>query len=290
VNVPEDKYAPANGLQLNYKDWGGSGQQIVLVHGLASSTHIWHFLASLLSEKFRVVAVNQRGHGESDKPDTGYDFANVATDLKEFIQAIGFEKPVVVGHSWGGNVAVQLAADNLGLCKGLCLVDGGTIEVSSIGNMSREKARQELAPPDFTGMTMCQMREHSKTWDFGFDVTQEKRELILSIFEQQSDGTIRPKFSRENHLKVIDAFWEHKPSLLYDRIDCPVLITPARRNMGAKKPEWETNRDRGLQLAEKLLHCSKQVWLEDSVHDVPLQRPELLSTIIADHIIGGFFD
>ncbi len=67
-----------NGINLHYRDWGGSGRQVVLLHGLASSCHIWDLVAPQLAEDFAVIAVDQRGHGLSDKPDTGYDFASVS--------------------------------------------------------------------------------------------------------------------------------------------------------------------------------------------------------------------
>ena len=74
----KDKYASANGLRLHYRDWGGSGQPLVLLHGLASTCRIWDLVAPILAEDFSVVALDQRGHGLSDKPDHGYDFASVS--------------------------------------------------------------------------------------------------------------------------------------------------------------------------------------------------------------------
>ncbi|MDA1188518.1 MAG: alpha/beta hydrolase [Chloroflexi bacterium] len=291
MSFPEDKYVAVNGINLNYKDWGGDGQPVVLLHGLASSTHIWHFVAPLLSRSFRVVAVNQRGHGDSDKPDDGYDFATVATDLREFMKALGFQKPIVAGHSWGGNVAVQLAADNHGLCKGICLVDGGMIEISATPGMTLEKARVDMAPPDFTGITMQQMKERAKTWDFGFEVTPELRKLMLSVFEEQPDGTVSPKFKRANHMQVVDAFWDHRPTLLYPEVKCPVLLLPARRKEDSEEHSgWKERREKWVGQAEKSLSRSKTVWFEDSVHDVPLQRPELVASTVAEHIEAGFFD
>ena len=72
-------------ITLHYTDWAGKGRDLVLVHGLASTSHIWDLIAPLLTKNFRVIALDQRGHGESAKPSSGYDFHTVATDLHRFI-------------------------------------------------------------------------------------------------------------------------------------------------------------------------------------------------------------
>ena len=70
---------------------------MVLVHGVGSSSHIWDLTAPLLADQLvRVVAMDQRGHGESDQPDSGYDFASVVADLAGFMDAVppsGFDVP-----------------------------------------------------------------------------------------------------------------------------------------------------------------------------------------------------
>ncbi len=105
-DFPRDQLVTLNGLSFHYRDWGGKGQPVVLLHGLASTSHIWDFVAPILAANNRVVALDQRGHGESDTPGNGYDFRTVAGDLKAFIDSIGVTQPVVIGHSWGGDVAL----------------------------------------------------------------------------------------------------------------------------------------------------------------------------------------
>src|SRR3712207_3744640 len=110
------------GLKLAYRDWGGRGEPIVLVHGLASSYRIWDFVAPILAQRFRVVALDQRGHGRSDKPDGSFDFGTYVRDLRSFVELMGLGRSVLVGHSWGGNVVLQAAVDLPGLVDGLVLV------------------------------------------------------------------------------------------------------------------------------------------------------------------------
>ena len=76
-----DKFAAVNGMQFHYVDWSGEGRPIVLLHGLASNSRIWDMVAPILNLRYRVVALDQRGHGDTDKPDHGYEFASVIDDL-----------------------------------------------------------------------------------------------------------------------------------------------------------------------------------------------------------------
>ena len=287
--APQDKWVAQNQLRLHYRDWGGSGQPVVLVHGLASTCHIWDLVAPILSKKFRVVALDQRGHGESDKPDHGYDFATVADDLQGLIEELGMNSPLLVGHSWGADVALELAVRHPSTPKGLCFVDGGTIEVSANPEMTLEVARREMAPPDFTGMTVEQLMERSRSWQIGPSMTPQMQEIVLAHFEVLGDKTVRARLSRDNHMRIIDALWEHRPSTLYSQVGCPVLMMPARQQGDPHPLARRLMREESLANAQRLLPRCETVWLEDSVHDVPLQRPQLVASVIADHVDKGFF-
>src|SRR5438552_19057590 len=96
-------------IRLHYLDWGGSGRPLVLLHGLASSCRIWDFTAPPLAEHFHTLALDQRGHGLSDKPGS-YTFAEVTGDLSAFTDALALERPVITGHSCGAAVALRFAA------------------------------------------------------------------------------------------------------------------------------------------------------------------------------------
>ena len=235
-----------------------------------------------------MVAMDQRGHGQSAKPDHGYDFSSVGNDLMGLIEAKGLEQPILVGHSWGGDVALEFAVAYPGVARGICLIDGGMIE-PSVRYGSLADAREQMAPPIFTGVTLEEFVERIRTRRDPAVMTPEFEAVILANFEVLEDNTIRAWLSRDNHLRIIDALWDHHPPQLFPKVECPALVLPARRDDSPEAAERNERRAQSVQTAVDALPKGKVVWLEDSVHDVPVQRPELVAGVIKEHIESGFF-
>lgn len=289
MTTPTDQHIILNNLPFHYRDWGGDGQEVLLLHGLASTCHIWDLVSPLLAADFRIAALDQRGHGQSAQVDCGYDFATVLGDAAAFIDHLGWRRPIIVGHSWGADVALELAAAHPQLVSGLIFVDGGTIDISNRPGWTLAQAREEMAPPIFTGFTPAMMRERVVSGGrFGPNPPETIIEAVLANFRVLEDGTIQSNLRRENHLRIIDALWEHKPFELYPTLQCPVLLLPARQAVPDAMAR-RFRREESIARAESLLPVSRTVWLEDSIHDVPLQRPALVADTIREHITGGYF-
>ena len=288
AQAPSEEWVTVDGLSFHYRDWGGSGQPIVLLHGLASTCHIWDMVAPILAQDHAVIAVDQRGHGESDKPDAGYDIATVTDDALGVIQQLGGEPPIVIGHSWGGSVALNLAVEAPESVKGLAWVDGGMINVSN-RYPNVEDAKIEMAPPDFTGVKVDSFLERVRSRHADTGMSPEVADIVMANFEILEDQTIKARLSRANHLRIIEALWDHKPKELYSQVQCPVLIMPARQDNNLATHERGKRRLMLVEEAEERLPKSKTVWLEDSIHDVPIQRPELVADVIKSHLSEGFF-
>jgi pimeloyl-ACP methyl ester carboxylesterase len=273
------------GLKLAYRDWGGRGEPIVLAHGLASSYRIWDFVAPLLAERFRVVAFDQRGHGRSDKPDESFDFATYVGDLRSFVELMGLGRSVLVGHSWGGNVVLQAAVDLPGLVDGLVLVDGGFLEPSAREDWTWERTERELAPPPLDGISREELLARVQQGDLGRIWSPALAESVVGSFEQLPDGRLRPALRREHHMQILRAIWEHHPSQLWQRVQCPVLLVPARRpNLDARQAEMQAVRAAAVALAEQRLARGRTLWMDDTIHDIPLQRPRELAQAVADFV------
>ena len=85
---PTDHTVEVNGLGIHYLDWGGhSERNLLLVHGQGGNAHNWDHVARALRDEFRVIALDQRGHGDSDHTWEGYGVDRFASDLAEFVEA-----------------------------------------------------------------------------------------------------------------------------------------------------------------------------------------------------------
>jgi pimeloyl-ACP methyl ester carboxylesterase len=113
-----------NGVDLYYETHG-SGEPVLLVHGLGSSTEDWEPQIPDLSKQFEVIAFDVRGHGRSSKPKQRYSVKLFADDTAALIRALGIGPAHVVGISMGGMIAFQLAVDAPELLRSLVIVNSG---------------------------------------------------------------------------------------------------------------------------------------------------------------------
>jgi pimeloyl-ACP methyl ester carboxylesterase len=112
-----------SGVTLEYVEQGDrSGVPVVLLHGYTDSWRSYERVLPHLPRSLRVFAVSQRGHGNSDRPVTGYEPRDFATDVVEFMDALAIPRAVIVGHSMGGSVAQRFAVDHRDRLRALVLI------------------------------------------------------------------------------------------------------------------------------------------------------------------------
>lgn len=110
---PQNKFTEVQGIKLHYLEWGEPGKpDLLLVHGWTSFAASWSAVAEHFQDRYRIIAPDLRGHGESDKPLTGYRLRDFAEDIRQLIGKLALKKPAYVGHSWGGNIGTILASDS----------------------------------------------------------------------------------------------------------------------------------------------------------------------------------
>jgi pimeloyl-ACP methyl ester carboxylesterase len=113
-----------NGLDLHYHECPAPGQNLVLLHPSSGYGRMWEWTAAALGSSFHIYALDQRGHGDSGRPDGDYSAEEYAEDLYLFFQAIGLERAIVAGQSLGGRVGQVFAARYPQHIEGLALVGG----------------------------------------------------------------------------------------------------------------------------------------------------------------------
>ncbi len=109
---PQKGVVDADGVRINYYDWGQDGPDVVMIHGITSSALSWWRVAPELARSgYKVTALDMPGHGDSEDPNISYTLSKTAHIVDAFMAALGIAAPIIVGHSWGGGVTLTHATD-----------------------------------------------------------------------------------------------------------------------------------------------------------------------------------
>jgi esterase len=124
-------------MRFHFLEWGhADAPPIVLLHGGHQSAHSWDLVSLHLAQRYRVLALDQRGHGDSEwARDVIYSNNEMSLDAEAFVGAMGLHKPVVIGHSMGGRNTMLLTRRNQALLRAAVIVDVGP-ELSEKGRMA----------------------------------------------------------------------------------------------------------------------------------------------------------
>src|SRR3990170_2288563 len=125
MTEPIMKKAKGDGIKIQLAVWEGKGKQILCVHGITANCRFWDCLASALAPHHRVIAMDLRGRGLSDKPPTGYSIEHHCKDILALMNDQGLKRPVLIGHSLGAFISLVFTAQYPQRVDRLILVDGG---------------------------------------------------------------------------------------------------------------------------------------------------------------------
>jgi pimeloyl-ACP methyl ester carboxylesterase len=122
--VTEMSYLELHGERIAYRD-AGAGEALLLIHGMAGSSATWRAVIPELAKRYRVVAPDLLGHGESAKPRGDYSLGAFAAWLRDLLDELGISQATVVGQSLGGGVAMQFTYQHRDYCQRLVLISSG---------------------------------------------------------------------------------------------------------------------------------------------------------------------
>jgi len=278
------------GVRLRTLRWGIPTQSaqvpLVLIHGLASNALLWQGAANeFMTMGHAVVAIDLRGHGLSEKPDDGYDMQSVTNDVVGVLRSLadqGYDRPVVVGQSWGGNIVVELAHTHPELVRGVVAVDGGFLELQT-HFPQWEECSIALRPPNLLGTPAARMRGYMQSAHP--DWPQSGIDGSMANFEHLADGTIRPWLTLDRHLMILRGLWEHKPTHIYDDISVPVMFVPAEGPGGVFSETKRHAIEHALQRVPKV----RVEWFSPADHDLHAQHPVRFAQVVHKATTDGFF-
>jgi 3-oxoadipate enol-lactonase len=254
----------SNGINLYY-EVNGSGQPLVFIHGLGSSTRDWEYQVPELSKSYQVITFDLRGHGQSDKPAGPYQMTMFSKDAANLLQTLGLGAAHVVGISLGGGVALQFALDYPEQVKTLIIVNSAP----TLGDQAQ--AQQEVE------------RRVGIVQQLGMRAMGQALSPVL--FPNPEHANLRETFVERWAENDPQAYIEATRSMLgwdvMDRLSglqCPTLIITSDQDYSPAAVK---------EAYVKLIPNGQLVVISDAHHAVPIEQPQQFNTVLtrflADH-------
>jgi pimeloyl-ACP methyl ester carboxylesterase len=232
--VPESKYIHVNGINLHYLDWGGAGQSVVCVHGITGQAHAWDEVASALSPRYHVYAVDLRGHGDSEKPAIGYRIAEYTADIDAFVDALHIAPFILIGHSLGGRIgAIYAGLHPEKLSKAILEDPAFPMEASAASPGHDVAASQKARPASFASLDDAVAYMGNET-DLGGKITyaqgwppEKLRARAVAALRQRPDGQWEYKANPAammQTLELIQADGNAGIKANAPKATCPILV------------------------------------------------------------------
>ncbi len=217
---PKPKVVDANGIGLSYLDWPGDRGPVICLPSIAGHKGSFTALAQRLSPEYRILALDLRGRGESDKPTNGYGFAYHARDILAFADALGFETFSLIGHSFGATAGVYLASIQPSRVRSLVLIDGGADPKAETLQLMRQGIRRldKTYPSLAEYLEMQRGVSYHKPWTPALE-TYLTQDVIV-----QSDGSVQSKSSAKALERDLDMHFYYSMCLHFPNLKCPVLF------------------------------------------------------------------
>ncbi|OSC32248.1 alpha/beta hydrolase [Mycobacterium vulneris] len=276
----EVKVLQLHGDRIAYRD-EGDGEVLLLIHGMAGSSETWRSVIPPLSKKFRVIAPDLLGHGESAKPRTDYSLGAFAVWLRDFLDELGVSRATVVGHSLGGGVAMQFVYQHPDYAQRLILISSGGLG-PDVGWVLRllSAPGAEFVLPIIAPPPVLSAGNKLRSWMKAAGVRSPRGAELWSAYSSLSDGQTRQSFLRTLR-SVVDYRGQAVSALnrLRLREDLPVMAIWGERDgiipVDHAYAAHDARADTRLEV------------LPDVGHFAQVEAPEWVVELIEDFIATG---
>ncbi|MFO8009817.1 MAG: alpha/beta hydrolase [Dehalococcoidia bacterium] len=256
---PLNRYVTIDGRSIHFLEWGNSSDPtVILLHGLFGNAHYWDFLGYELSSQYHIIAIDQRGHGDSQWSGK-YGPVDYVSDLEEFVEVMGYTRFALIGHSMGGITAILYASRHPERVSSLMIVDiGPRLDTAGTDRMIRQMASE----PEFFDSMEGAFRYVRDVEPFCSDAFI--RHQLRTALRSGEDGKLYFKFDkalRQIPIRSPEWLWEHLVSVL-----CPALVIRGRESD-------ILSREMANEMTKQLPYGS-MVEIERAGHGVPAENPD----------------
>jgi pimeloyl-ACP methyl ester carboxylesterase len=195
--VIETKFIEIHGLRQAVVDEGDGDEVLLLIHGMAGSAQTWRAVLPQLAKKYRVIAPDLLGHGQSSKPRTDYSLGAFAVGLRDLLDELGVESATVVGQSLGGGVAMQFLYQHPDYCRRLVLISSGGLG-PDVGLILRLLAAPgaEFVMPVIAPSPVLRAGNAVKSWLSSAGLRSPRGAEMWSAYSSFGDAETRQAFLR----------------------------------------------------------------------------------------------
>lgn len=196
----KSRIVETNGIKLHYLDYEGNEPTIILTHGLTANAHAFDGLIKEgLSPKFRVISVDLRGRGLSDKPETGYTMKDHAADILGLMDALGLEKAIIGGHSFGALLTFYMANHHAERIEKMLILDAAAqLHPKTKEMLGSALSRLGQTFPSFDGYLQ---KIKSSPYMVYWEDTMES--YYRADVQENADGSVTPRSTVANITEAI---------------------------------------------------------------------------------------
>jgi pimeloyl-ACP methyl ester carboxylesterase len=271
--VVQNRYIILDGLRFHYRVWGSHGPTIVLVHATGFHGYVWKPIAQSLGPDHQVLALDQRGHGDSSKPDTGYNWEVFAHDLFQFLTLLGLQDVSAVGHSAGAIAIAVCAAAHPALLRSAVLIEPILFSPVAAGHlaenpMAQRARKRRMVWESRTAMFHSyRVREPFKMW---------REDVLWAYIEEgtmlRPDGGIELKCPGAIEAQIYDMAPQLDSFGVLPALTLPVLLL--RGESTSAFPAGSAAR------ALSLLPQGELKTVANTTHFLPMERPDAVERVI----------
>lgn len=252
------------GVNLQYVEQGGpSGVPVILLHGLSDSWRSYQYVLPHLPESIYAVAPSMRGHGDSERPDEGYEYSDFATDAAALMDALQIESAIIVGHSLGSSVAKRFAIDYPDRTRGVVLV-------ASLNNWPGN--------PTVQGLWEGAIKPMEDPVDPGFVREFQESTVAQPIDESYMDIIVQESLKVPAHVwkATVRESVEHDQSGELGKIQAPTLI------IWGDQEELASREDQDAQV-EAIPNAELEIY-EGAGHAIHWEEPERFASDLVSFV------